>query len=101
MKIETNNYSHLPEFIRLNELWISEHFSLEDSDRALAATPGQVIENGGFVFSLVSKGQVVGVCALFKEGPQRFQLARMAVEPGLRGQGYQWLLTQFSTRSPA
>ena len=92
MKIETNNYSHLPDFIRLNELWISEHFSLEDADRALAANPGQVIENGGFVFSLVSEGQVVGVCALFKEGPQRFQLARMAVEPGLRGQGYGRLL---------
>ena len=88
MKIETNNYSHLPDFIRLNELWISEHFALEEADRSLAANPGHVIENGGFVFSLVNEGQVVGVCALFKEGAERFQLARMAVEPGLRGQGY-------------
>src|SRR5262249_24733555 len=32
--------------------------------------------------------RVVGVCALFKESPQRYQLARMAVEPAARGNGY-------------
>jgi putative acetyltransferase len=94
MKIETNNIAHLPEFVRLNELWISEHFSLEDADRALAANPGKVIENGGFVFSLESDGRVVGVCALFRESPERFQLARMAVEPSLRGHGYGRMLME-------
>lgn len=88
MKIETNNIAHLPEFVRLNEIWISEHFSLEDADRALAADPGKVIENGGFIFSLESEGQVIGVCALFRDTPERFQLARMAIEPSLRGRGY-------------
>ncbi|MDR2837821.1 MAG: GNAT family N-acetyltransferase [Azonexus sp.] len=88
MKIEINNAAHLPAFVRLNEQWITEHFSLEDADRALAANPGKVIENGGFVFSLHDDGQVVGVCALFKESPERFQLARMAVEPSQRGQGH-------------
>jgi N-acetylglutamate synthase-like GNAT family acetyltransferase len=94
MKIETNNIAHLPEFVRLNELWISEHFSLEDADRALAADPRKVIENGGFVFSLESEGRVVGVCALFRESPERFQLARMAVEPSLRGHGYGRMLME-------
>lgn len=94
MRIETNNIAHLPEFVRLNELWISEHFSLEDADKALAANPGEVIENGGFVFSLESEGRVVGVCALFREGPERFQLARMAVEPSLRGHGYGRMLME-------
>lgn len=94
MKVETNNIAHLPEFVRLNELWISEHFSLEDADKALAANPAKVIENGGFVFSLASDGQVVGVCALFKETPERFQLARMAIEPNSRGNGYGRMLME-------
>jgi ribosomal protein S18 acetylase RimI-like enzyme len=88
MRIETNNAAHFGEFIRLNELWISEHFSLEEGDRALAANPGKVVSDGGYIFSLLDGGQVVGVCALFKESPQRYQLARMAVEPAARGNGY-------------
>lgn len=88
MQIETNNRSHLPEFVRLNELWISEHFFIEQVDRDLAANPGKIIDNSGFVFSVVQDGQVAGVCALFKEPDERFQLARMAVNPALRGKGF-------------
>lgn len=88
MQIETNNEAHWQDFIRLNELWITTHFSLEESDRALAADPGKVVRDGGYIFSLVEAGRVVGVCALFKESDERYQLARMAVEPGERGKGY-------------
>jgi len=88
MQIETNNRSHLPEFVRLNELWITEHFSVEQVDRDLAANPGKIADSGGFVFSLVHAGQVAGVCALFKETDERFQLARMAVRPDVRGMGF-------------
>jgi len=88
MHIETNNPAHFGDFIRLNELWISEHFSIEDADRKLAANPGKVISDGGYIFSLIDGGRVAGVCALFKESPQRYQLARMAVEPSARGNGY-------------
>ncbi|HEX5310785.1 GNAT family N-acetyltransferase [Aquabacterium sp.] len=88
MQIETNNRGHLAEFVRLNELWIAEHFSIEQADRDLAADPGKIIDNGGFVFSLSHEGPVVGVCALFKESDERFQLARMAVDPAVRGKGY-------------
>jgi GNAT superfamily N-acetyltransferase len=87
MQIETNNLSHLPDFVRLNEIWITEHFSLEEADRALAANPAKVIDNGGFIFSLTQDGKVVGVCALFKENAERYELARMAVAPNLRGEG--------------
>jgi predicted N-acetyltransferase YhbS len=88
MHIETNNKAHLPDFVRLNEIWISEHFSIEEADKTLASNPGKVIDNGGFVFSAITESKIVGVCALFKDEPQRFQLARMAVEPKLRGNGY-------------
>jgi putative acetyltransferase len=88
MRIEANNKAHFDDFIRLNELWITEHFSLEESDRALAQNPSQVITKGGHIFSLISNGKVLGVCALFNDGSDRYQLARMAVEPTERGKGY-------------
>jgi putative acetyltransferase len=88
MCIQTNQEAHLKDFVRLNEIWITEHFNLEEADRELAQNPGKVISNGGYVFSLMSGEQVVGVCALFKETDSRYQLARMTVDPEHRGKGY-------------
>lgn len=88
MPIEFDNEIHCGEFVRLNELWIEAYFQLEESDRRLAANPMQVIANGGHIISLVEGGRVVGVCALFNDGDRRYQLARMAVEPGERGKGH-------------
>jgi len=86
--IEFDNKSHCGDFIRLNELWISEHFAIEESDRNLAANPFKIVTDGGHIISLVEGGRVVGVCALFKEGSNRYELARMAVEPSERGKGF-------------
>jgi GNAT superfamily N-acetyltransferase len=88
MQIETNNRAHLEDFVRLNELWITEYFALEDGDRALAANPARIIDQGGFIFSLITGGEIAGVCALFKEDNGRYQLARMAVERRFQGRGY-------------
>lgn len=88
MQIEFDDECHFKEFIRLNEQWISEHFELEDSDRRLASDPMKVIADGGHIISLHEGGRVVGVCALFKESADSYQLARMAVEPSERGKGY-------------
>lgn len=88
MHVEIDNERHCPEFVRLNELWITEHFSLEESDCKLAADPFKIVRDGGHIISLVEDEHVVGVCALFKDSPRDYQLARMAVEPGYRGKGY-------------
>jgi len=87
MVIDVDNELHCAPFIRLNEIWIREHFALEEADHRLAADPMRIVADGGHILSLVEDGEVVGVCALFKESAQRFQLARMAVEPTLRGRG--------------
>lgn len=87
MEIVENDKQLQGEFIRLNEEWISTYFELEDADRDLAANPYQIIENGGYVFSLVSEGRVLGVCALFNQGNGTFELARMAVSPQSQGKG--------------
>jgi GNAT superfamily N-acetyltransferase len=88
MQIDRDNRAHLDDFVRLNELWITEYFALEDGDRSLASNPGRIIDQGGFIFSLVTGGEVAGVCALFKEDNGRYQLARMAVERRFQGRGY-------------
>jgi putative acetyltransferase len=94
MKIEINQGLHLKEFVRLNEQWIQEHFILEAADEALAQNPEKIIEDGGFVFSLLQADEVIGVCALFKDSALRYQLARMAVRPDFRGKGFGNLLIQ-------
>ena len=88
MPIEFDNVDHCDDFIRLNEQWISEHFAIEEADRKLAANPFKIVSDGGHIISLVASGRVVGVCALFKISEDRYELARMAVEPSARGKGY-------------
>ena len=94
MEVLENKKEHLDDFIRLNEEWISTYFELEDADRALAENPYQIIEKGGYIFSLVSEGKVVGVCALFNQGNGVFELARMAVSPQSQGGGFGHQLMQ-------
>jgi putative acetyltransferase len=83
-----NSKEHLQDFIRLNEEWISHYFKIEETDRKLAANPYQVVDNGGFLFFLMSDNEVLGVCALFNEGDGVYELARMAVSPAHQGKAY-------------
>lgn len=96
MDVVENQKELLDDFIRLNEEWISTYFTLEDTDRALAKNPSQIIDNGGYIFSVISNHQVMGVCALFNEGNGVFELARMAVAPQAQGNGLGHRLMQAS-----
>ncbi len=88
MIILVNARAYLADFIQLNEAWINEYFQLEDADRELAARPDKIIEDGGYVFTLLENKEVVGVCALFRDKDNTFQLARMAVSKVYQGRGY-------------
>jgi len=88
MEIKENCTAHLGDFIRLNEEWISYYFQIEDVDRKLAKNPKKIIDNGGYIFSIVIDCKVIGVCALFDKGNGFFELARMAVSEKYRGNGY-------------
>ena len=96
MKIVENEARYLPEFVRLNEEWISRYFVIEEPDRALAADPMKVIRDGGYILSLVDGDDVIGVLALFNEGNGVYQLAKMAVAPAHQGRGYGRLLMEAS-----
>lgn len=88
MEVLENEKSLLNDFIRLNEEWISTYFEIEDADRALAENPYRIIEAGGYIFSLVSGREVLGVCALFNDGNGTYELARMAVSPMYQRSGF-------------
>jgi len=88
MYVAENKQEYLDDFIRLNEEWIASFFEIEDADRKLAANPNKVIDDGGYIFSLIFDEEVVGVCALFNEGNGVYELARMAVFSKHHGKGY-------------
>ena len=48
----------------------------------------QVVADGVHILSLCENDGVVGVCALFNDGENCYQLARLAVDPNQRGKGY-------------
>jgi len=85
--IEQDRPDCFSDFIRLNELWIAEHFEIEAMDRQLSEDPGRVLREGGHIFCATIDGIVVGVAALFRDAHDQFELARMAVDPAFRGRG--------------
>ncbi len=87
MDLETDSLEHLPDLVRLNEIWIREHFQIEREDERLAGDPRAILRNGGHTLTAAIAGQAVGVVALFASGPNEFELARMAVAPSHRGRG--------------
>ena len=88
MIIERDRPDCFPDFIRLNEVWITEHFEIEAMDCHLSEDPGRVLREGGQIFSATIDGIVVGVAALFRDGPDQFELAQMAVDHAHRGRGH-------------
>ena len=88
MDIEIDNPTYCGDFIRLNEAWITEYFELEEADLRLAADPFRIVRDGGHIVSLSQSGAVIGVCALIKASPDRFQLSKFTVAAGHRCKGY-------------
>ena len=77
------------DFEALNRQWIEQHFAVEELDRAVFADPfGAIVAPGGQVFFVVSGGRVLGTCAVLRLGESVFELAKMAVDPEVRGRGY-------------
>ena len=75
-------------FRQLNELWLSEHFAVEDGDRRLLADPaGRIVRRGGAVLFAVAGDDVAGTCALIRHRDQTWELAKMAVAADWRRRG--------------
>ena len=76
------------DFAKLNYEWIEQYFRVEDPDREMLDDPATyIIDNGGEVFFAIIEGKVVGTVAMIRDGDNRFELAKMAVSGGHKGQG--------------
>lgn len=84
------------DFARLNLEWLQRWFVVEQIDREVLADPEtHILAAGGRVlFAIDDAGRAVGTVALRHEGDDVYELTKMAVEPGMRGNGVGRLLMQ-------
>lgn len=77
-----------PEFERLNRAWLEQHGLLEPVDlEYLQAPERHILDGGGQVFFAMQGPVVVGTCAAIRLSGNTFELAKLAVDPAMRGGG--------------
>jgi GNAT superfamily N-acetyltransferase len=75
-------------FRALNLTWIGRHFVVEPHDREQLDDPQtHILTVGGTILVARCGDSVVGVCAVIPEGADRYELAKMAVDPAFQGRG--------------
>ncbi len=80
-------------FIDLNTEWIQKYFTLEAADLRQLENPEEtILTPGGEIFFILEGDRVVGTCAVVAAGAGRYELAKMAVAPEMRGKHYGDLL---------
>ena len=72
------------DFRRLNEDWLRKYFTIEPVDVEIFENCQRILDDGGKILFAKIGGEVVGTCALFKQG-DTYELAKMAVEERWRG----------------
>lgn len=88
MEIVEFRPEHADAFRRLNEAWITRHFTLESKDVEVLGDPqGQIVERGGQVFMALDGERAVGCVALIPLADGGFEVAKMTVVEDLRGSG--------------
>jgi ribosomal protein S18 acetylase RimI-like enzyme len=76
-------------FERLNREWIERWFEVEDADRETFRDPGAaIVAPGGQILFVVENGEPLGTCAVVRHDGETYEIAKMAVAPAARGQGY-------------
>ncbi len=75
-------------FVDLNTEWIQHYFRLESMDLLqLNQAKESILDIGGEIFFILDNGKAIATCALVPHGPGSYELAKMAVSPGYKGQG--------------
>jgi len=84
------------DFYDLNIWWLREHFNVEPIDELVLSDPeNQILAQGGEVFFAVtgdkseaqSASKAVGAVALKRQGPGRFELTKLGVDPSVQKSG--------------
>ena len=86
-----------PVFRALNEAWITAHWQMEEADyHALDDPETYILAQGGHIFVALYRDEPVGVCALCRsrQPGYDYELAKLAVDPRVRGKGIGRLLCE-------
>jgi DNA-binding MarR family transcriptional regulator/GNAT superfamily N-acetyltransferase len=74
------------DFQRLNEEWLRKHFTIEPEDRKIFSDPAKaILEKDGQIFFAMEGKKALGTCAIFRQGPGVYELAKMAVTEKAQG----------------
>lgn len=75
------------EFHEINAEWITDMFSMEETDRRTLQNPrASIIDTGGAILFVEAKGLgIIGTCALQKTSATGFELTKMGVRKLARG----------------
>lgn len=82
--------AHAAAFRDLNRAWIQRYFVVEPHDDEMLNDPeGYILAPGGHILVAVAptSGEVVGTAALLRDGPDAYELAKMAVADAWQGHG--------------
>jgi DNA-binding MarR family transcriptional regulator len=83
------------DFKRLNIEWIERYFRVEPADlKALDHPEEYILAPGGRILLARHQEQIVGTCALLNMNDDTYELAKMAVSPGVQGLGIGFRLGQ-------
>ena len=75
-------------FRELNEAWIGKNFGIEEKDRSTLGDPEKyILQPGGHIFMATAGDEAVGCCALLLMHQGVYEVAKMTVAEGYRGQG--------------
>lgn len=81
------------DFAKLNYAWIEKFFTVEEMDQETLDKPKEKIYGpGGHILLAEKDGEIVGTTALIKLGHDRYELAKMCVDPNHQGHGLGYLL---------
>lgn len=76
------------DFRRLNEMWISKYFRLEEKDIATLDDPKTyILDKGGQIFMAILDGVAVGCVAMAKMDEHSYELIKMAVDESYQRRG--------------
>lgn len=88
LEIVSYKEQYADDFARLNYWWIEKYFKIEPNDRLFLDNPHKmIIAKGGDILFVLNNKQVIGTCALIKVDNNRFELAKMAIDPGFHRKG--------------
>lgn len=96
-RLEIVNYKHeYAQYFRdLNLEWLETYFYIEDHDKeVLNNAKSYIVDNGGYIFFALYKGEVAGTVALINE-EEGYELSKMAVAPKFRGKKIGQALMQY------